>query len=69
MGQYYIGGLPYNQRQLSIVAVTSILIVLSTTAVALRVYARYLTGRRLYPDDIWIIVALVSELSSLILLF
>jgi hypothetical protein len=69
MGYYYIGGVPYNSRQWAIVVVTSILVVLSTISVALRVYARHLSARRLYPDDICIIMALVSKLSSLILLF
>jgi hypothetical protein len=60
MGYYYIGGVPYNGRQWFIVCMTSVLAVLSTLAVALRLYARYLTVRRLYLDDVFIIVGLVS---------
>lgn len=60
MGYYYIGGEPYNSRQWFIIGMTSVLAALSTLVVGLRLYARYLTVRRLYLDDIAIIIALVS---------
>lgn len=64
MAYYYIGGTPYNSRQWSIIAVTSVLIALSTLAVGLRLYARYTTGGRIHWDDICIVVSLVSLIPS-----
>jgi hypothetical protein len=60
MTYYYIGGVPYNSRQWSIIIVTSFLVATSTLAVGLRLYARQSTGGRLHLDDICIVASLVS---------
>lgn len=65
MGYYYIGGVPYNERQWSIIIVTSVLVALSTLAVGLRLYARHTTGGRIHLDDICIVIALVSEMTQI----
>lgn len=62
MTYYYIGGLPYNSRQWSIIIVTSFLVAISTLAVGLRLYARQSSGGRLYVDDFCIVASLVSEI-------
>lgn len=49
----------YNTRQLEIVIINSILVVLSVSAVFLRVWARRLQGLGLFIEDYLSIVALV----------
>lgn len=56
-----IDGAPYNERQVQIVTITTILVVLSTSAVILRCIARRLSRSGLYKDDWVIILALVSK--------
>ena len=56
-----IDGAPYNERQIQIIIVTTLLIVLSTAAVVLRCLARRLSGTGLFKDDWVITLALVSD--------
>ena len=50
-----------NTRQVQIVAVTSMLIFVSTASVILRLVSRQISVRKLFPDDHVIIVALVGN--------
>lgn len=46
-----LDGSPYNSRQIQIIAITSVLVFLSTLALGLRLWARKLIGVGLYTDD------------------
>ncbi|PWY88106.1 hypothetical protein BO94DRAFT_64517 [Aspergillus sclerotioniger CBS 115572] len=59
----------YNTRQLQIVIINSILVVLSITAVSLRVWARRLQGLGLFVEDYLSIFALALSLGVNALLF
>ena len=56
-----IDGAPYNERQIQIIVVTTLLVVLSTAAVVLRCLARRFSGTGLFKDDWVITLALVSD--------
>ena len=51
----------FNGHQLQIVVVTSVLLVISTVAVVLRLLARRVVKVALYPDDYVIVVGLVCD--------
>ena len=53
-----------NRRQVQIVSVTSMLVFLSTLAVALRLISRRISIRRISPDDYVIVFALVRNMPS-----
>ncbi|PYH89325.1 hypothetical protein BO71DRAFT_444651 [Aspergillus ellipticus CBS 707.79] len=59
----------YNTRQLEIVVINSILIVLSVSAVALRIWARKLQGLHLFLEDYLCLVALALSLGVNALLY
>jgi len=56
-----LDGAPFNTRQVQIIAVTSLLVFLSTLAFVLRLFARKLQGVSFYKDDYVIGVGLVSS--------
>ena len=53
-----------NRRQIQIVSVTSMLVFLSTLAVALRLVSRRISIRHISPDDYVIVFALVRNMPS-----
>lgn len=53
-----------DDRQKSIVATTSLLVILTTLAVALRLMGRAIKGVRLGADDYMVLVALVNSARS-----
>ena len=54
----------FNEQQIQIVIVSSVLLVISTFAVILRLLARRVVKVHLYPDDYVIVVALVGGFAS-----
>lgn len=53
-----------NRRQVQILSVTSMLVVLSTLAVALRLISRRISTRHISTDDYVILFALVRSMNS-----
>lgn len=50
-----------NTRQVGTIAITSLLVFLTSLAVALRFIARRIAGQRIFADDNVILAALVRE--------